>query len=72
MSTKSDIEKGDTVVFLGLRSILYASDGNELYAGLVRRNKYTVKESFIVGIHLEEVEGMFLKEHFRKINNDKD
>lgn len=67
MSTETNIEKGDTVIFLGLERTMYDTNGNELYVGLIPGNKYTVKESFIVGIHLEEIEGMFLKQHFRKV-----
>ena len=63
----SDIKKGDKIRFISIDKPLYTKDGLEMY-GLLKEGKiYTVKESFIVGLYLEEVEGMFLKEHFRVV-----
>ena len=63
----SDIKKGDKVRFIGVDKPLYTKDGLEMYALLKEGEVYTVKESFIVGLYLEEVEGMFLQEHFRVV-----
>ena len=66
-SIESNIRKGDTVMFLGVDRPVFDINGNQLFVGLTPGNNYTVKQSFIVGLSLEEVEGMFLKEHFRKV-----
>ena len=63
----SGIKKSDKVRFIGIDKPLYTKDGLEMYGLLKEGEIYTVKESSIVGLYLEEVEGMFLKEHFRKI-----
>ena len=61
------IKKSDKVRFIGIDKPLYTKDGLEMYVSLKKGEVYTVKESFIVGLYLEEVEGMFLQEHFRKV-----
>ena len=66
------ISIGDKVQFLQPNFIVYDKEGNEVYEKLKPRNIYTVKWKGILSISLEEVEGAYLTEHFRKINNDKD
>lgn len=63
----NNIKKDDKVRFIGIDKPLYNKDGLEMYALLKEGEIYTVKDSLIVGIYLEEVEGMFLKEHFRVV-----
>ena len=66
------INIGDKVQFLQPNFIVYDKEGNEVYEKLKPKNIYTVKWKGILSISLEEVEGAYLTEHFRKINNDKD
>ena len=46
---------------------MYDTDGNELYVELVPGEIYTVKEALMVCIKLEEFDGIYLKEFFRKV-----
>ena len=69
MSTWS---KGDKIQFLLPSYTIYDEEGNNIHEKLKPGDVYTIKQVGIIAITLEEVEGMFLQEHFRKINNDKD
>lgn len=64
------MKNGDKVIFLGLKNILYNRNGDDMYAGLTPGQIYTIKQSFIIGLYLEEMDGMYLKEHFRVIKDD--
>ena len=67
MSTWSNIfKKGDRVLFLGTPYPVYDREGNEVYAELESGEYYTVKDSYILSIKLEEFDGIYLKEFFRK------
>lgn len=68
MSTWSNIyKKGDRVLFLGTPYPIYDKEGNELYVELKPGEFYIVKDSYIFSIKLEEFDGIYLKEFFRKI-----
>ena len=66
----SNIRKGDKVQFLQPNFIVYDKEGNEVYEKLKPGNIYTVKWKGILSISLEEVEGVYLIEHFRKVKYD--
>lgn len=59
--------KGDKVLFLGTPYLVYDKEGNQLYAELESGKQYIVKDSYILSIKLEEFDGIYLKEFFRKI-----
>ena len=61
------INIGDKVQFLQPNFIVYDKEGNEVYEKLKPGNIYTVKWKGILFISLEEVEGAYLTEHFRKV-----
>lgn len=61
------ISIGDKVQFLQPNFIVYDKEGNEVYEKLKPGNIYTVKWKGILSISLEEVEGAYLTEHFRKV-----
>ena len=63
----SRIEIGDKVLFLQPNFLVFDKDGNEVYEKLKPDNVYTVKWKGLLSISLEEVEGAYLTEHFRKI-----
>ena len=63
----SRIEIGDKVLFLQPNFLVFDKDGNEVYEKLKPGNVYTVKWKGLLSISLEEVEGAYLTEHFRKI-----
>ncbi len=60
-------EKGQKLMFLGLDKPVFTTDGLELYTELERGEIYTVKEVYMISVKLEEFDGIYLKEHFRKI-----
>ena len=64
------INIGDKVQFLQPNSVVYDKEGNEVYEKLKPGNIYTVKWKGILSISLEEVEGAYLTEHFRKVKHD--
>ncbi len=66
----NNIRKGDKVLFLLPNYPVYDKEGNDVYGKLKPRNIYTVKEVGIISLSLQEVEGGYLTEHFRKIKDD--
>lgn len=64
------INIGDKVQFLQPNFVAYDKEGNEVYEKLKPGNIYTVKWKGILSISLEEVEGVYLIEHFRKVKYD--
>ena len=64
------INIGGKVQFLQPNFIVYGKEGNEVYEKLKPGNIYTVKWKGILSISLEEVEGVYLIEHFRKVKYD--
>ena len=64
------INIGDKVQFLQPNFVVYDKEGNEVYEKLKPGNIYTVKWKGILSISLEEVEGVYLIEHFRKVKYD--
>ena len=63
------INIGDKVQFLHPNFVVYDKEGNEIYEKLKSGNIYTVKWKGILSISLEEVEGVYLTEHFRYESN---
>ena len=63
------INIGDKVQFLQPNFVVYDKEGNEIYEKLKLGNIYTVKWKGILSISLEEVEGVYLTEHFRYESN---
>ena len=61
------INIGDKVQFLQPNFVVYDKEGNEVYEKLKPGNIYTVKWKGILSISLEELEGVYLTEHFRKV-----
>lgn len=61
------IKKGDKVLFLQPQYTVYNKNGKDIYENLILGLTYTVKEVGTISISLKEVEGSYLKEHFRKV-----
>ena len=69
-NTLKIFKKGDRVRFLGTVMPILTPNGFDMHAALEVRGIYTVKDSFIVALQLEEIDGVYLKEHFRKIKDE--
>ena len=67
MSTWS---KGDKVQFLLPSYTIHDEEGNNIHEKLKPGDIYTIKQVGIIAITLEEVEGAYLTEHFRKVKHD--
>lgn len=67
----NNIRKGDKVLFLLPNYPIYDQEGRDIFEKIKPGNIYTVKEINIISLSLEEVEGVYLIEHFSKIKNDK-
>lgn len=63
----SRIKRGDKVQFLQPNFPVYDKGGNDVYGKLKPGNIYIVKEVGIISLSLQEVEGGYLTEHFRKV-----
>ena len=63
----SDFNVGDKVLFLQPEYSVYDREGNEIYEKIKPGDIYTVKEIGITSLSLEEVEGSYLIEYFRKV-----
>ena len=61
------MNKGDKVMFIPPNFIIYDKEGEEMYTQFKTGIHYTVKDVHILCLELEEFEGMYLTEHFRKI-----
>lgn len=61
------IKKRDKVVFLQPTYTVYDKEGEEMYTQFKTGIHYTVKDVHTLCIELEEFEGMYLTEHFRKV-----
>ena len=61
------MNKGDKVMFIPPNFIVYDKEGEEMYTQFKTGIHYTAKDVHTLCIKLEEVEGMFLKEHFRVV-----
>ena len=66
-NTLKIFKNGDKVKFLGTDRIILTTDGINVYDMLEVGKTYIVKQSLIICLELEEIPGVFLKEHFRKI-----
>lgn len=63
----NNIRKGDKVLFLLPNYPIYDQEGRDIFEKIKPGNIYTVKEIGIISLSLEEVEGVYLIEHFSKI-----
>ena len=63
----SRIRRGDKVQFLQPNYPVYDQEGKDIFEKLKPGNIYTVKEVGIISLSLQEVEGGYLTEHFRKV-----
>ena len=61
---------GDKVLFLGTKTKIFDPTGLELYVELNPGQIYTVKEVYMISVKLEEFDGIYLKEYFRKVKHD--
>lgn len=63
----NNIRKGDKMLFLLPNYPIYDQEGRDIFEKIKPGNIYTVKEIGIISLSLEEVEGVYLIEHFNKI-----
>ena len=66
----NSIRKGDKVLFLLPNYLVYDQEDRDIFEKLKPGNIYTVKEIGIISLSLQEVEGGYLTEHFRKVKNE--
>jgi len=58
---------GDKVLFSSPNYLIIDREGEDVYKNLKDNNIYTVSIVGIVCLRLENIKGVYLKEHFRKI-----
>ena len=66
-NTLKIFKNGDKVKFLGTDRIILTTDGINVHDMLEVGKTYIVKQPLIICLELEEIPGVFLKEHFRKV-----